>query len=195
MAEPIIGIDLGTTYSCVACFDPRTQKVEVIESPSGRTMPSWVSFTSEGKLVGSAAKSQVASNPRNTVYDVKRIIGRSYSDPVTIEEAKSFPFRIVEGGAHGEPRIVVDWRNETKELRPEEISAMILAGESFDRFSFTAFRRFAALGVFMLLRHVRQSLAPGRGSFPICALIHPHSPHRPYIAKTTIIYVIMNKKN
>jgi hypothetical protein len=142
MAEPIIGIDLGTTYSCVACFDPRTQKVEVIESPSGRTMPSWVSFTSEGKLVGSAAKSQVASNPRNTVYDVKRIIGRSYSDPVTIEEAKSFPFRIVEGGAHGEPRIVVDWRNETKELRPEEISAMILAGELeiFRCYSFRSYR-------------------------------------------------------
>jgi len=129
MAEPIIGIDLGTTYSCVACFDPKTQKVEVIESPSGRTMPSWVSFTAEGKLVGSAAKSQVASNPRNTVYDVKRIIGRSFSDPVTAEEAKAFPFRIVEGGAHGEPRIVVDWRGESKELRPEEISAMILAGE------------------------------------------------------------------
>jgi L1 cell adhesion molecule like protein len=129
MAEPIIGIDLGTTYSCVACFDPKTQKVEVIESPSGRTMPSWVSFTPEGKLVGTAAKSQVASNPRNTVYDVKRIIGRSFSDPVTAEEAKAFPFRIVEGGAHGEPRIVVDWRGETKELRPEEISAMILAGE------------------------------------------------------------------
>ena len=129
MAEPIIGIDLGTTYSCVACFDPKTQKVEVIESPSGRTMPSWVSFTPEGKLVGTAAKSQVASNPRNTVYDVKRIIGRSFSDPVTAEEAKAFPFRVVEGSAHGEPRIVVDWRGETKELRPEEISAMILAGE------------------------------------------------------------------
>lgn len=78
--------------------------------------------------MGTAAKSQVASNPRNTVYDVKRIIGRSFSDPVTAEEAKAFPFRVVEGSAHGEPRIVVDWRGETKELR-EEISAMILAGE------------------------------------------------------------------
>jgi L1 cell adhesion molecule like protein len=126
-AEPVIGIDLGTTFSCVACFDPATQKVEVIESPSGRTMPSWVSFTPEGKLVGTAAKSQVASNPRNTVYDVKRIIGRSYSDPVTAEEAKSFPFEVVEGSAHGEPQIVVEWRGERKELRPEEISAMVLA--------------------------------------------------------------------
>ncbi|KAK1748601.1 heat shock protein 70 family protein [Skeletonema marinoi] len=92
MSESIIGIDLGTTYSCVACFDEKTNKVEVIESPSGRTMPSWVSFTPEGKLVGMAAKAQVASNPTNTVYDVKRIIGRSFTDPVTAEEAKQFPF-------------------------------------------------------------------------------------------------------
>lgn len=127
MTESIIGIDLGTTYSCVACYDEKSKKVEVIESPSGRTMPSWVSFTAEGKLVGSAAKSQVASNPTNTVYDVKRIIGRSFSDPVTAEEAKQFPFSVVEGAAHGEPKIVVDWRGEKKELRPEEISAMVLA--------------------------------------------------------------------
>lgn len=128
-AEPIIGIDLGTTFSCVACYNPATSKVEVIESPSGRTMPSWVSFTPEGKLVGMAAKSQVASNPHNTVYDVKRIIGRSFNDPVTQEEAKGFPFKIVEGSAHGEPQIQVDWRGKKTELRPEEISAMVLAGE------------------------------------------------------------------
>ena len=103
--------------------------MEVIESPSGRTMPSWVSFTPEGKLVGAAAKSQVASNPNNTVYDVKRIIGRSFSDPVTAEESKAFPFTVVEGSAHGEPQIVVDWRGEKKELRPEEVSAMVLAGK------------------------------------------------------------------
>ena len=94
-------------------------------------MPSWVSFTSEGKLVGSAAKQQVASNPHNTVYDVKRIIGRSFSDPVTAEEAKAFPFTVVEGGVHGEPQIVVEWRGEKKELRPEEISAMVLAGKFY----------------------------------------------------------------
>ena len=126
-SEPIIGIDLGTTFSCVACWDEKTQKVEVIESPSGRTMPSWVSFTPEGKLVGTAAKSQVASNPSNTIYDIKRIIGRSFTDPVTAEEAKAFPFQVVEGSAHGEPKIIVEWRGEKKELRPEEISAMVLA--------------------------------------------------------------------
>eukprot|EP00986_Skeletonema_menzelii_P001882 scaffold510_cov184-Skeletonema_menzelii.AAC.10 len=90
-------------------------------------MPSWVSFTPEGKLVGMAAKAQVASNSTNTVYDVKRIIGRSFTDPVTAEEAKQFPFSVIEGNAHGEPKIVVDWRGEKKELRPEEISAMVLA--------------------------------------------------------------------
>ncbi|KAL3777051.1 hypothetical protein HJC23_001369 [Cyclotella cryptica] len=127
MADPIIGIDLGTTFSCVACWDDKTNQVQVIESASGRTCPSWVSFTKEGKLVGTAAKSQVASNPRNTVYDIKRIIGRSFSDPVTAEECKHFPFEVIEGSAHGEPKIVVDWRGERKELRPEEISAMVLA--------------------------------------------------------------------
>ncbi|KAL7490109.1 hypothetical protein ACHAW6_015871 [Cyclotella cf. meneghiniana] len=127
MAEPIIGIDLGTTFSCVACWDEKTNQVQVIESASGRTCPSWVSFTKEGKLVGNAAKSQVASNPRNTVYDIKRIIGRSFSDPVTADECKHFPFEVIEGSAHGEPKIVVDWRGERKELRPEEISAMVLA--------------------------------------------------------------------
>ena len=74
-----------------------------------------------------AAKAQVASNPTNTVYDVKRIIGRSFTDPVTADEAKQFPFSVIEGNAHGEPKIVVDWRGEKKELRPEEISAMVLA--------------------------------------------------------------------
>ena len=127
MAETIIGIDLGTTFSCVACYDEKSGKVEVIESASGRTCPSWVSFTKDGKLVGAAAKSQVASNPKNTVYDIKRIIGRSFSDPVTAEEAKAFPFEVIEGSASQEPQIVVEWRGEKKQLRPEEVSAMVLA--------------------------------------------------------------------
>ena len=61
------------------------------------------------------------------MYDIKRIIGRSFSDPVTADECKHFPFEVIEGSAHGEPKIVVDWRGERKELRPEEISAMVLA--------------------------------------------------------------------
>lgn len=126
MSEPIIGIDLGTTYSCVACWDEKTKKVEVISTSSGRTMPSWVAFTRQGKMVGSAAKAQIASNPTNTVYDIKRIIGRAYHDEVVQKEAKLFPFEVVEGSAHGEPKIRIEWRGETKELSPEEISAMVL---------------------------------------------------------------------
>mmetsp|Transcript_17962 Transcript_17962/g.26037 ORF Transcript_17962/g.26037 Transcript_17962/m.26037 type:complete len:633 (+) Transcript_17962:84-1982(+) len=123
--DPVIGIDLGTTYSCLACWDEKAQQVEVIATASGRTLPSWVAFTPTGKLVGASAKAQVASNPGNTVYDIKRIIGRPFSDPVVQDEAKAFPFGIVEG-SHGEPKIKVDWRGETKELNPEEISAMVL---------------------------------------------------------------------
>jgi len=126
MPEPIIGIDLGTTYSCLACWDEKSNKAEVIPTPSGRTMPSWVAFTPSGKVVGSAAKSQVASNPKNTVYDVKRIIGRPYKDPVVSDENKAFPFDVVEGPM-GDPKLRVEWRGETKELSPEEVSAMVLS--------------------------------------------------------------------
>jgi heat shock protein 1/8 len=124
MSNKIIGIDLGTTYSCLACWDDALGKVVVIPSPSGRTMASWVSFLSTGKLVGDAAKAQASSNSANTVYDVKRIIGRSFNDPVVHDEMKQMPYRIEEDG--GNPKIVVEWRNQTKKLSAEEVSAMIL---------------------------------------------------------------------
>eukprot|EP00548_Thalassiothrix_antarctica_P000284 CAMPEP_0194145726 /NCGR_PEP_ID=MMETSP0152-20130528/18713_1 /TAXON_ID=1049557 /ORGANISM="Thalassiothrix antarctica, Strain L6-D1" /LENGTH=617 /DNA_ID=CAMNT_0038846047 /DNA_START=38 /DNA_END=1891 /DNA_ORIENTATION=- len=120
----IIGIDLGTTYSCLAVY--KDGKPQVIPSRSGRTMPSWVAFTGQGKLVGAAAKSQVSRNSKNTIYDVKRILGRSFADPVVAEEIKSFPFKVIEG-SHGNPLIRVDWMNSTKDFVPEEISAMVLA--------------------------------------------------------------------
>lgn len=129
--EPIIGIDLGTTYSCLACWDEKSQQVEVISSPSGRTMPSWVAFTSQGKLVGAAAKAQVASNPKNTVYDAKRIIGRSFQDAIVQEERKSFPFAVVSSSSNssddGPAKICVEWRGKSHQLSPEEISAMVLS--------------------------------------------------------------------
>lgn len=121
--SPIIGIDLGTTYSCLACWVDG--KVEVIPTASGRTMPSWVAFTKEGKVVGAAAKAQASRNSANTIYDVKRILGRSFQDEVVVEEVKGFPFRVMEG-ASGNPTIQVDWMNSTKELSPEEVSAMVL---------------------------------------------------------------------
>lgn len=103
-------------------------------------MPSWVAFTSQGKLVGAAAKAQVASNPKNTVYDAKRIIGRSFRDPVVQEECKSFPFSVVSTPSSGSgsgsgssssddgaPKICVEWRGRSHQLSPEEISAMVLS--------------------------------------------------------------------
>eukprot|EP00593_Proboscia_inermis_P008970 CAMPEP_0171322344 /NCGR_PEP_ID=MMETSP0816-20121228/114898_1 /TAXON_ID=420281 /ORGANISM="Proboscia inermis, Strain CCAP1064/1" /LENGTH=716 /DNA_ID=CAMNT_0011820793 /DNA_START=187 /DNA_END=2337 /DNA_ORIENTATION=- len=78
-----------------------------------------------GKMVGSSAKSQVASNPSNTVYDVKRIIGRSYADPVVHLEQKTLSYKLTEG-SNGEPKIQVKWRGERKSLSPEEVSAMVL---------------------------------------------------------------------
>mmetsp|Transcript_3132 Transcript_3132/g.4584 ORF Transcript_3132/g.4584 Transcript_3132/m.4584 type:complete len:629 (-) Transcript_3132:112-1998(-) len=124
----VIGIDLGTTYSCLAAWDEKQKKVEVIPSASGRTMPSWVGFTSQGKVVGSAAKAQASGNANNTVYDVKRILGRDFHDEVVQDELKHFPFAIEGGGRNqDETKIVVEWRDDRKELSPEEVSAMILA--------------------------------------------------------------------
>jgi len=123
---PIIGIDLGTTYSCVAAFDKATQKVVVFNNSVGeRTTPSWVAFTDAGRVVGQAAKSQQSVNPANTIYDVKRVIGRSMEDPVTREEAKRFPYSILDGG-DGRPVIEVNWRGTKARMSPEEISSVVL---------------------------------------------------------------------
>lgn len=124
--SPIIGIDLGTTYSCVAVYDEKTEKVVVIPNSIGeRTTPSWVGFTATGRVVGQPAKSQAAMNAANTVYDVKRIIGRSLEDPITREEAKRFPFEISDGG-NGRPVIEVNWNGGVQRLSPEEVSSMVL---------------------------------------------------------------------
>lgn len=83
--EPVIGIDLGTTFSCVACWDDALGRVEVIPNSLGaRTTPSFVAFTNEGRVVGQPAKDQAAMNPSNTLYDVKRIIGRAWDDEVIL---------------------------------------------------------------------------------------------------------------
>jgi len=124
---PIIGIDLGTTYSCVSVFDPETKKVRVLPNSVGDlTTPSWVAFTSSGRVVGQPAKSQASMNAANTIYDVKRFIGRSLDDVVTREESKRVPYSIVDGG-DGRPLIEVEWRGAKQRLSPEEISSMVLA--------------------------------------------------------------------
>lgn len=83
--ETVIGIDLGTTFSCVAVWDEEARRPVVLTNSTGsKTMPSYVSFTDQARVVGQPAKSQAASNPANTVYDVKRIIGRSWNDQVRV---------------------------------------------------------------------------------------------------------------
>ncbi len=119
-----VGIDLGTTYSCVGVF--RHNRVDIIANDMGnRTTPSYVAFTDEERLVGDAAKNQAAMNPTNTVFDAKRMIGRKFSDPIVQKDMQHWPFKVVRGDAD-RPRIQVQWKGETKQFYPEEISAMVL---------------------------------------------------------------------
>lgn len=121
--ELAIGIDLGTTFSCVGIY--HNGKVEIIANDQGeRTTPSYVSFSDTERLVGMAAKTAATTNPTNTVYDAKRMIGRDFSDPKLQEDVKHFSFKLVD--RCGKPKISVQYKNENKEFTPEEISAMIL---------------------------------------------------------------------
>jgi molecular chaperone DnaK (HSP70) len=122
----VIGIDLGTTYSAVGIY--RSGKVEIIANQYGnRTMPSYVAYNEDGeRLIGEAAKNQVNSNPRNTLFDVKRLIGRSYSDPILQEDIKKFPF-VVKNDGNGRPQIEVQKGDETMKFYPEQVSAMVLS--------------------------------------------------------------------
>jgi L1 cell adhesion molecule like protein len=120
----VIGIDLGTTYSCVAVW--KDDNVEIIANSEGnRTTPSWVSFNGTERLIGDAAKAQAAANPSNTVFDAKRLIGRQFKDETVQRDMKHFPFTIVEADS-GKPMIEVEFNGETKQFQPEEISSMVL---------------------------------------------------------------------
>lgn len=122
----VIGIDLGTTYSCVGVM--QNGKVEILANDQGnRITPSYVSFStgSDGeRLVGDAAKNQAAMNPSNTVFDVKRFIGRKFTDTTVQRDKKLLPFNIVNN--KGKPFVEVNVKGEEKKFSPEEISAMVL---------------------------------------------------------------------
>ncbi|XP_013110576.2 heat shock protein 68 [Stomoxys calcitrans] len=118
-----IGIDLGTTYSCVGVF--QHGKVEIIANDQGnRTTPSYVAFSDTERLIGDAAKNQVAMNPKNTVFDAKRLIGRKFEDPKIQDDMKHWPFKVMNDC--GKPKICVEFKGEQKRFAPEEVSSMVL---------------------------------------------------------------------
>ncbi|KNC98218.1 hsp71-like protein [Spizellomyces punctatus DAOM BR117] len=123
MTSKAVGIDLGTTYSCVGVW--QNDRVEIIANDQGnRTTPSYVGFTDSERLIGDAAKNQVAMNPINTVFDAKRLIGRRFADAEVQSDMKHWPFKVVDKG--GKPFIQVEFKGETKTFTPEEISSMVL---------------------------------------------------------------------
>merc|ERR1712178_604076 len=112
------------TYSCVGVF--QNGKVEIIANQQGnRTTPSYVAFNDEERLIGDSAKNQVAANPKNTVFDAKRLIGRKFNDKEVQSDMKQFPFTVV-NGRNNKPEIKVEYKGEQKQFLPEEISSMIL---------------------------------------------------------------------
>merc|ERR1712064_242731 len=141
-----VGIDLGTTYSCVGVF--QHGKVEIIANDQGnRTTPSYVAFTDTERLIGDPAKNQVAINPTNTIFDAKRLIGdpaknqvainppntifdakrligRKFDDSTVQSDMKHWPFTVVDEGSR--PKLEVEYKNETKRFTPEEVSSMVL---------------------------------------------------------------------
>lgn len=125
MAEgKAIGIDLGTTYSCVGVW--QHDRVEIIANDQGnRTTPSYVAFTDTERLIGDAAKNQVAMNPNNTVFDAKRLIGRRFNDASVQSDIKLWPFKVI-AGPGDKPMIVVSYKGEQKQFSAEEISSMVL---------------------------------------------------------------------
>jgi L1 cell adhesion molecule like protein len=118
-----LGIDLGTTYSCVGVW--QNDRVEIIANEHGnRTTPSYVAFNEEERMIGDAAKNQASMNPRNTVFDAKRLIGRKFNDPQVQQDMTHWPFSVKE---HNDKiQIEVDFKGERKSYLPEEVSAMVL---------------------------------------------------------------------
>jgi L1 cell adhesion molecule like protein len=118
-----IGIDLGTTYSCVGVW--QNDRIEIIANDQGnRTTPSYVAFNETERLIGDAAKNQASSNPTNTVFDAKRMLGRKFDDPHIQRDIKNWPFKVV--NKLDKPMIQANYKTELKTFSPEEISSMVL---------------------------------------------------------------------
>ncbi|XP_066959399.1 endoplasmic reticulum chaperone BiP-like [Macrobrachium rosenbergii] len=120
----VIGIDLGTTYSCVGVF--KNGRVEIIANDQGnRITPSYVAFTADGeRLIGDAAKNQLTTNPENTIFDAKRLIGREWTDKAVQNDIKFFPFKVI--NKNDKPHMKVSTSQGDKIFAAEEISAMVL---------------------------------------------------------------------
>jgi L1 cell adhesion molecule like protein len=120
---PCVGIDLGTTYSCIGIM--KNNNIEIIANDQGnRTTPSYVAFTDKERLIGESAKNQAAMNPNNTVFNAKRLIGREFNDSIVKQDMKLWPFTVTSSG--NKPMIEVEHLGEKKKLSAEEISAMVL---------------------------------------------------------------------
>ncbi|KAJ4199542.1 ATPase with role in protein import into the ER [Fusarium solani] len=119
----VIGIDLGTTYSCVGVMQKRKVKI-LLNDQGNRITPSSVAFTKEGRLVGDSAKNQAAANPRNTIFDIKRLIGRKFSESEVQKDIKHFPYKVI--SKDDKPVVQVEIDGADRQLAPEEVSAMIL---------------------------------------------------------------------
>ena len=120
---PVIGVDLGTTYSCVGIY--KNGRVEIIPNDQGnRITPSYVAMADDERLVGEAAKNQATVNPTQTLFDVKRLMGRRFKDSTVQKDTKLLPYQIVEKG--GKPMISVKVRGAEKLMPPEEVSSMVL---------------------------------------------------------------------
>lgn len=122
--EGIIGIDLGTTYSCVGYW--KQDHVEILSNDIGNnTTPSWVAFTDSEILVGEAAKKQAAANPKNTLFGVKRLMGKRFNDDDVQDDLDSYPFEVT-GDQNDVPTVVVKYKEEVRRMKPEQISALVL---------------------------------------------------------------------
>ena len=123
--EIAAGFDIGTTTSCAAIWV--NDKVEIIpdHQTGSRIIPSYVGFTDDEKLVGEPAKNQSTMNPKNTVYDAKRLIGRKFDDPTVASDSKLWSFKVTKD-ANNKPLINVKHKNEDVQFHAEQISAMVI---------------------------------------------------------------------